>query len=444
MAKFELKAGNFHIKIGGDKSINKNAPAGIASISYVNSFFADDIVSMLSYSSDTNIVKAITECPQVATILYRRAQSFANGKLEVLKTSNDNYVTGENKRFQKLVDKPNVLQNGRQFRGQVEFYTLAFGYCPILLMRPEGMNEVSSMWIIPPQICKIEFKKILPFYVNDFGELIEKISIRYKGKDYILNKDDIGFFKDTTENRKDCPLPASRLTSLSYPISTSIQNYKSRSRLISKPYGILSNQTKDNISTLPFSPEDKEELQKEWAKYGTNDGQYDMVLTNAALQFTSMMPPIRDLQLLELLKSDSAVMCDVIGYEYDLLSRDIGGVALNNKNESNKLLYQNYVIPSALNFDEQLGEMLNAEDNKIKFVTDYSHLPVFQMDEKLKAEMNKLTSENATYLFQNNAITHERYMQLIEEEVVSEYASLYYFEMPFNQQKNTTNETATN
>jgi len=41
----------------------------------------------------------------------------------------------------------------------------------------------------------------LLFYVNDFGELIEKISIRYKGKDYQLDKNDIGFFKDTTETK---------------------------------------------------------------------------------------------------------------------------------------------------------------------------------------------------------------------------------------------------
>jgi len=417
------------------KAVSMNVGSGPSAGPTNWNWFSQDVVDFFSLATDKDIVKGITECPQVAAILYRKSQAFANGKLQVLKMSNDNLVTGKFEKWQKLVDKPNILQNGKQFRSQVEFYTLAFGYCPILTIKVEDMTGefVKSMWVIPPHTCKITYKKIQPFYSETFNDLIDTFVICAHGKEYPIDVNDIFIYKDITDTRSDIPLPKSRITTLHYPINNAVLNYKSRARLISKPYGLLSNAAKDAISTIDLDPEERDKVQQDLKNYGTEDGQWDMVITNATLQFTPMMPSVKDLDLLNLMKSDSAVICDVLGYEYDLLSRDIGGVALNNKNESSKLLYQNFIIPEAENLDEQTGQMLKAEENKVKYVSDFSHLPVFQEDEMSKANTSKVQGENATFLWEKNAITHGVYMKRLKEPVVTEWENLYFYQMPFNQ-----------
>jgi hypothetical protein len=157
-----------------------------------------------------------------------------------------------------------------------------------------------------------------------------------------------------------------------------------------------------------------------------------------------MMPVVRDLQLLELMKSDAAAVCDVMGYEYDLLSRDIGGVALNNKNEANKLLYQNHIIPEGEDIVNQIEMLLNASANGIKIVVDYSHFPVFSEDKKFDSESKKRDTELYLMQWDNYLITHDYMMTMLGMEVVSEYVGKYKYEMPYSEVKNENNEQEIN
>ena len=77
------------------KAVSMNVGSGPSAGPTNWNWFSQDVIDFFSLATDKDIVKGITECPQVAAILYRKSQAFANGELQVLKMSNDNLVTGK-------------------------------------------------------------------------------------------------------------------------------------------------------------------------------------------------------------------------------------------------------------------------------------------------------------------------------------------------------------
>ena len=103
--------------------------------------------------------KAYLSCAPLKAVVNRRAQMFVNGRTTVLNSNNDNPARGDySKQLQGLLDKPNILQTGKQFKAQQNIYVDLFGYCPVLKVTPVGMpGTVKSMWNLPPWLFDIEF-----------------------------------------------------------------------------------------------------------------------------------------------------------------------------------------------------------------------------------------------------------------------------------------------
>lgn len=427
---------------GRDKSIVVNTVESDY-IQRLNEYYSSSFITFLNIGSEKEVQEYLTDCPVISSIMYRKTEAFLRGNFSVLDARTGNELMGVNKRWESILVNPNPLQSFSGFMGQVYYYTKAFGYCLILKNSVNSAIEgekVSSLWVLPPNFTDIKFKKILPFNISNFYDIIESIKIKYNGISAEIDKESVFIFRDSTELRSDKYLPVSRISKVKYPASNIIKNYNTRGRLITKPYGLLSNTAKDNISTLPMDSDEKEALYREWSKYSTSDGGRDIVISNASLSWQSMMPVVRDLQLLELMKSDAAAICDVLGYEYDLLSRDVGGVALNNKNEANKLLYQNFIISEGEDMMVQLGKLLNADLNGIKFVVDYSHLPVFSEDKKFASESKKRDTELVLLQWDNYLITHDMMMTYLGLDIVKEYVGKYKYEMPYSEIKNNQDE----
>lgn len=369
-------------------------------------------VDFFDIGTAKTILKAMTECPQVSTILFRKGQAHANG-ITTLTQTNGNPLRGPKAdMWQRVFDRPNIFQNRAQYVVMRNIFLGSSGWCAEYKEIPLGMGpENMQRRLLNPLQCEIVWKQRTLFGVTDRAELIDKFyytenGIRREIKDFenlyfYTNPNVFGINKGY--------LPESPLKSLKYPINNSIINYKSRNRLIKKPFGALSGKNKDDVSMIPLNPDEIKEIQNSYRNnYGTEfDDQDDLIITSSDVSFVPFMYPIKDLQLLELLKSDSAVICDVMGYEYDLLARDLGGVALNNKNEAGKNLYQNHIIPEAKNQDEQEMESLNASMNGFIISTDFSHLPVMQEDKKLSSEALRNNVQALVVAFKNNQCSYD-------------------------------------
>lgn len=380
-------------------------------------FFSMNMSDATTYYFDLDnsesIAKALNECPQVSTVLLRKSQAFSNG---IPMVYNDKGVLLKQSQEYKIIKTPNIVQSDIQFRTQVFFYSQAYGYCPVLRIRPVGFKQIKGLWVIPPDAIKIEWTKDVPFYKTSINDLIVKIEVKVDSNNWLeINKDDIYFFTDTTGIMEQGYLPTSRLTSLKMPIGNLIKNYKSRGRLIEKPFGILSNEARDSISSLPLDPEEKERLHNEFSQYGTGDGKKDVILTDATLKWQMMMYPIEQMQFLDMQDSDTQVICDKLGYPHDLLGNR-KGTTFNNKSQSTVNLYQDHIIPDANNFDQQYTECLELDVQGKHIHTSFDHITVLQADQKTAAEARKVMGEALIQEYNAGLIPKERVLELLGEE----------------------------
>lgn len=447
MANVFHKIGNAIEALRGAGSANKQAIQSFGPASIVDGQFWQEYKSLTTsffgVSSDNEIIEAITECPQVGSILFNKCNAYINGRTEVLQVANDNPVRGLKKDWQKFINRPNILQSGSQFKAQLKFYIMAFGYCPVLRIMPDGFEtgtNITGMWILPPHSTEIVFKKGNPMYETDFYDLIDYVKIEKDGKKYIIPKEDVYIFTDTTPLRVDSYLPSSRISILKYPINNIVKGYKSEGRMISKPLGILSNTAQDNISNISLDPLEKDQLKSDLNKYGTGDGLQDIIITDVALKWEHMMYPVAEMQVIELRNSNSAAICDGLGYPFDLTGKEKGST-FNNSGNADKLLYQNYIIPEAINIDEQFGECLFAELNKVRYVTTYVHIPALQENAKEKAEVDKTNTETLLAQFNSYVITYGQLQEgLKSRDINKSWDQLYKYQIPeFNNKQNENN-----
>lgn len=435
------------LKALGLKKIDKTAPANVG-----YNFFDESRIELIggrivfeTFDTKDKVIKSYKECPPLSYILNTKAQEFCNGKITCVNPSSNKEKRGEvGKQYTDLLKYPNPLQTDLHFRSQVSIYTQLFGYCPVLRVKPEGMSIVSQLWVLPPQCLRMKLTKTYLF-AESIYDMIESVEFTYNGKITQIRKEDIYFFTDTTTTIDDLMFPMSRLSALKYPINNLIKNYESRGTIIEKrgALGILSPDSGDSAGAQRATPEQKEELQKDYKRYGLLKDQWQIIVSTISMKFTPMSLNMRDLMLIETAEDDIMTLCDALGFKYQLLSRG-SGTTFNNQELAQKAQYQDNIIPMADNYMSQFNDCVYAEENNVKYIIDFSHVPCMQADEKLKSEIRKNNVSSLSLQLKNNLITYGRAMEILEEEAPTELAPLYFYQLPPEIQATFTNKTTTN
>lgn len=377
--------------------------------------------------SHANIAKALLECPPVSYIIHKKSLAFCNGKIIAANVNTKNPVTGLNKAYQDIIDKPNFLNSGYQFQMQIYSELQAYGFCVVLKIKPKGMeklNTYSSIWALPGELISIKWvREYQPFKQKDILSAIEEI--KFDG--VVLNKEDIYIFTDTTTCTSNIITPTSRLTPLAPAINNLIINWRARGKLMNKPAGILSNAAKDNISTLPLDPKEKTDLQNDMKRYGMGFEQYEYIITNAALNWQAMSFPLNQMQLDIFERNDTITIAEGLNYPPFLLGLADKGI-YNNVSEASKALYTESIIPDGNNYVQQLTLCLKANLDRVTYIIDFSDVPCLQLDQKYLAETQKIKADAAILQFDNNIITYNMMLEYLGYEKIAG-KDLYKHEM---------------
>jgi hypothetical protein len=400
---------------------------------------------LFSFGSLKDSIKAYECCPPVATIVNRKAEAHINGKVWLLNTqgkARDKVAAGEVAgRINKVLAQPNPLQDWMQFDAMVKVYVQLFGYCPILKIKPVGFDGsyITRLWIIPPFLLDIEENEEI-FYRTD--KPIKKITLTYKGKTANLDPDDIFFIKDFTVSLSSYYLPQSRLKSLETPIGNIVGAFVSRKVLINRrgALGILSNAGKDSISQIPLDPKEKKKVQDELMNYGLRADQWQVIVTNAALQWQQMGYPTKDLMLFEEVDGSTQTICDGLGYIYRLLSSEksnsLGG---SDVKEFKAMLYTDFIIPEAVKIYEQYNRMFDTAKYSLRLEKDFSEVPALQKDAVQQA--NALFTRNKAFqiAFMMNACTINEWRTKNGDDPITatkvdgvdfiDWPNMYYFQL---------------
>lgn len=423
---------------------NKAVPLTATSDTYTEFFqLFGGRVNYSSYNSSTSLIKAFKECPQLHTIIGRKAKCFTDGKIEVLNASSNNYVQGRYRDYEKLIANPNPLQTDIQFRIQLYTQIHVFGYAFVLKAnRSYGFDGIDtlSLWVLPSELLEFEFVDNITF--TDKSR-IKSIYLTYGGKKTPLNINDLILFTHLDAyNDSAYPLPLSPFIGLEYPIQNIIKSYESAGTLIQYrgALGILSNDSKDGVSHVPMLPDEKSEIQKQYRRYGLTKDQWQLIITTASLRWQPMSMPVKDLMLNEEIKYRSMEIADKFGYPSYLLSTSDNGT-FNNVSEARKSLYESTIIPEANLYIQQLAAGIIRKEDNVKFQIDFSHVPALQQDEEKNARATYALSKALEVQWKNNIITRNQYLESLGIDTIGKDGDLYYYEFNQKYHSNEQNQT---
>lgn len=381
-------------------------------------------------TSRNKIADILEQCPVVTTILNTKAQMMNNGQTVLLNSSTGKPIRGEQKELMKLIANPNPIQTEQQFRAQVYAYSQAFGYCPILIIKPVGFIP-TELWVLPPQFLEIEEKQSHdPLKSKTSTDWIKKAVFTYGNVQTPIDLNSMYLFQDTTIGVKSYYLPQSRLTSLKYPISNLIAYYQASGELMANrgPRGILSNSNAGDPAKIPMNAKEKERVQALWKqRYGLMPDQTNVVISDAALQWQSMSYNVTELGLNDGYKRDTFDICTGLSFHKDLLQ--IEGSTFNNVESAEKRQYQDVIIPDSRNYCEQIGEAIGLNGMGITMSMTFDHVEVMQQSEKEKGEGMRAMTDAAKLQFDSYLITYNQFREMVGQEPITGM-DLFKYEMP--------------
>lgn len=350
---------------------------------------------------------AYKRCSPLATVISRNAMSLANGNVYVV--DQDDNELKKYKWVISLLNEPNPIQTKTEFLFQLDTYRQLYGEVFVIKNIPVGFSEPTSLWVINPEYIDIDLTGKL-YNQSNIADIVKKYSLLTPKGKVEIDQENILHIKDVYQNIDFCHTNIrgfSRVVGLEDHINNIIIASEAIYSLNKDrgAQGILSNENKDPMGSIPMTPVEKKELHDEMQdQYGLLKGQWKVILSQFPLRWQSMTFNAKDLQLFEGLQENIKRIADAFGYPYELLAT-AQGATFNNKKEAKKLHYQDTIIPMSLLYGEKLSKFLGIEEGKL--ILDYSHVEALKEAEKDKASTISTLTNAYKVLYELNVVTLE-------------------------------------
>jgi hypothetical protein len=365
--------------------------------------------------ADFHYLDAFNTIPELNAIINLLARCHSNG---IYKIVDKNGKDLEGHKHAGLIQNPNWFQDQKEFiRATVLFHEI-YGNEYLYLLFPFGFNpdRTKALFTLPPNLICPELDETQPFYTFSKQPKVKYI-LDYEGRKVEIHPETIIHLNDnqvniTKINQKDILKGTSKMMALTPALNNIKMAYESRGIIIKYrgAQGILSPDGKDAAGTIPFSEPEKEAAQLAWRGYGTLQGQAQLLITSVAAKFTPMTQnEPKKLGLFDECKEDFNKMLDSYQVPPDLF---VGsqGATWENKNQARKDIYENNIIPSANERVAAINQKLFADDSA-KLIVDFSNLPIFQEDLKVKSEARTAAVNYLSRLLQDKQITTQEYRE---------------------------------
>ncbi len=333
---------------------------------------------------DTNDAwRLFIEIPELRSVIDKRASMMASNHPCLYDMNGDKV---ESHWLMDLFKDPNAMQSWSDvvysLSVQDALYSNAFAYCP------KRSFDIRNL-MVPLPASKIEIqlsgKKL---QAMDSEDMITRFVFQYDddSKERIDWTDMIYL---TTDDGMNLVKPISRIDSLKYPLSNIKAQYNKRNVLLENigAIGILSTSQNDMGGAIPMTPEEKQQIQRDWYKRSKDE----LIITESNVDWKPMSFPTRDLLLFEELNADKIAIIDVYGLNINLFSSE-KGTTFTNVRDSIRLVYTDTIIPETQSmYDSMMKQWGLSDEYYLK--AEFDHLPAMQVDEESKANVQKTKAE---------------------------------------------------
>ena len=315
--------------------------------------------------------------PELRAVIDKRASMMASNEVRMYDANGEEVL---NHWFLDMVKKPNPVQSWADVVYSLSvndaLYSNAFGYSPVRSF------DIRNMFVPLPS-NKVQImtsgKKLRQM---DVDGLIDGYRFEYDNNEFeSLELKDVIYL--ATNDGMNLIRPTSRIDALKYPLSNIKAQYNKRNVLLENigAIGILSAQNSDMGGAIPMTPEEKRSIQRDWY----NRSKDEVIITESQVNWQSMSYPTRDLMLFEELNADKIAIIDAYGMNVNLFSSE-KGTTFTNVRDSVRMVYTDTIIPETQQMYDTMAHQMGLSQQGYKIVADFTHLPVLQDDEQMKAQ----------------------------------------------------------
>jgi phage portal protein BeeE len=340
--------------------------------------------------------------PQISLTVDKISAMFSNGVFKYQKIGSDKFLDMP-KELGVLLEKPNIFQGQNAFMKQYILQYLIYGNQYI------RKNQASTLSKVPTSLLNVSPTYLKPILT---GKMFDQVNM-----DGVISKYEYtenGSIKSFETNEilwskvadLDNPvIGCSPLLSLQFPISNTELAYKYLNCISGEKgaIGILSNQSKDSMGSIPMDESEKKEIESSYRSgNGIEDGQKKIHITNGTVSWAPMSYPTGQLLLLEQIDANFLTILAKYGVNSNIFVNS----TYENLRHGLMSTHNDTIQPHADQFCQHLSEFIGI-DKGYKLVLDYSHLPYLQTDKKNEAETIKVISDSLTELVNAGIISNE-------------------------------------
>ena len=316
------------------------------------------------------------EIPELRTVVDKKAQMISAG---VPALYNDKGEVVEKHWVLDLIKNPNPMQTWKDviycLAVNDALYSTAFAYAPkrsfdiVNLFVPIATHRV-KVHTTGKTLKQLDKGGLIDYYTYNYDATYGGVNESDK-----LEKDEVVIIQTT--DGINVLNPVSRIDSLKYPLSNIKAQYNKRNVLLENigAIGILSSANSDLGGSLPMSPEEKEQIRKDWY----NRSKDELIIAENDVKWTPMSFPTKDLMLFDELKADKLAIIDAYGLNYYIFSNESGST-YSNVNYGERLAYTNTIIPESDKIYDNLTEQLGLDKEGLRLKAHFDHIPVLQND----------------------------------------------------------------
>lgn len=397
---------------------------------FSNDFIPADIIELLNdgisvfgVKSELKKLKYFLEIPELNNVITYKARMFSKMKLDIVSDKTLQPVNLTNP-IKKILETPNPYQSQKEFLTLTKLFREIYGEEYIYKFKPVGFG-ISRIDTLNPLNLEVRDDNIYPEFLRT--ENLMSYKYKYRDKYFNVEPDDLIIinnpsatqeYLETSISQYDKASRGSKIDSLTPNLDNIISAYESRGILLRHrgALGILSNDNaKDTTGAmLPIDNSDKEELQKQFKKYGLSKNQWHTIITNLSLKWQNMAQKPKDLMLFEEIESDFMRICDAYGMDYMLFSTE-KGATFTNKKEAQRQTYENTTIPEAQEWISALNKGFGLENKSYSIIGTFEHLNVFSENKKEWASSIRLATGALSEAYTQDAISLEEYQRVLNE-----------------------------
>lgn len=348
------------------------------------------------------------KCAPIRAILNEKRNAASNANIRLFK----NIKEGEDEEVFEhdlltLMRNPNPFQDFGTWLAQRMIYQDLYSrtYIRSVEGRKMGFGSPMALWNLRPD--KITLKTKTGFTVDetrvfDFADIISGYDYQSDEGLQVLSNDEVLFFSDYLFNfDKD----TSDVKSIEESAKNLMAILESRGEIIKHrgALGMISPEMgTDSTGTMIAIGKGKPNLLSQIKKmYGLLRGQSQIMIPDYPVKWQKMSMSMAELRLSESQKDEINVCCDVLSVPRELFDPS---TTFNNKEDARKKLYQDVVIPFCESDIERLNSKMNMREQGMYFKADFSHLQIFQENEKDKEAALKAKTDRLISLFDKGLI----------------------------------------